>query len=669
MENSSRTAGSARKRARRTPLIPAPRGLAGAVVVLSALGIGAAPVAAQGGGGAARVAVPQQRRLITLSFAGADAVDVLRAISLQSGINIAVTAGARSQPVTVRLRGVSVDEAVRLVTQAAGFGFRRIGSTYLVGPPGEIKRSGAAAGNFLTTFALKNLTSAAAKTLIEGALPLVTVQTAAGTASVVLTGPEPDVIRAQRLLSATDVATPPAPPVSLTVTPTNVAAGALADVLRRAVPGLTIEVQGNTAILNGPQETISRAREIIASVDTPAGAGRRIEIYNIKYSSASALVRMLSTVIPGLQATPSAEPYVPPAATLQTVGGVGGSTGGGFGGNAGGGLGGSSSVGISSGLGSGGGGNSGIGSSDMQSGTGSGAGGTAAGSSRGDRARSLILIGRDTDVDAGLRLVQAVDIAPAQVEIEARIIDLSLPNTLDVGIQWGGNAGAYQSNVTVAEQDLRDILRFGRFARTNLQSFSATLSYLETRGRSKTLANPRISVIDNEEASIFIGEERRFQSLAGTSATVGQVFTVNVVPVGIALLVRPRVNNETGEITMSIQPTVSTVTSLIDGLPQTASRTANTTLRVRDGETIVIGGLISDQETKSIQQVPLLGNIPIIGELFRRRINSRTRSEILLFLTPRLLRDNGAASAAAIQERLPDNLRAKSLIPEPRPKP
>jgi type II secretory pathway component GspD/PulD (secretin) len=466
---------------------------------------------------------------------------------------------------------------------------------------------------------------------------------------VILSGSVADVVRAQRLLADVDIATPPAPPASLTVAPANIAAGALADVLRRAVPGLTVEVQGNTAILTGPQETINRAREIIASVDTPAGAGRRLEIYDVKYSSASSLAAMLTATLPGLQATPSAEPYAPPPATLQTVG-IGGGGLGGSGGGSGGGLGG------------GGGGSQNSSNNQNAAGAGSGLGTTAVTS---PRSRSLIIIGRDADVDAALRLLRAVDIAPTQVEIEARIVNVSLDNTLDLGVEWGGNAGPYASNVTVQEQDIRDIFRFGRFARTNLQSFSATLRYLETKGRSKTLANPRISVIDNEEASIFIGEVRRFPVTGLASTAADQTFIVQVeeVPVGVALLVRPRVNDETGEITMNIKPAVSTVTGFVQGIPQTATREASTTLRARDGETIVIGGLISDQESKSLQQVPLLGQIPIIGELFRRRINARTRSEVILFLTPRLLRNNGAAEAGAIQERLPNDLKAQPLVP------
>jgi type II secretory pathway component GspD/PulD (secretin) len=252
-----------------------------------------------------------------------------------------------------------------------------------------------------------------------------------------------------------------------------------------------------------------------------------------------------------------------------------------------------------------------------------------------------------------------VDIAPIQVEIEARILDVNRANELTAGINWGPS-----SNISIGEDAPRAGFRFGRFSRVPLQ-IPGSLNYQEILGRSKTLANPRISVIDNEEASIFIGEVRRFPVTALASTAANQTFVVEVeeVPVGIALLVRPRVNNETGEITMNIKPAVSTVTSLVQGIPQTATREASTTLRARDGETIVIGGLISDQESKSLQQVPILGQIPIIGELFRNRTNRRTRSEIVLFLTPRLLRDNGAAGAAALEQRVPGDLKPQPIIP------
>lgn len=606
------------------------------------------------------VVPPTRSRTLTLSFYNAEVIDVLRAVSLQSGVNIAVTPSLRGKTVTVRLVGVTFDEALRLITEAAGVTYRKIGNAYLVGTAAEMKRGGATGAT--STYVLRNLRPADARTLIEAALPYVSVQFVEGVPAIILSGVEGDILQAQRLLEIADVATP----TTEILTATNVSPEFLRDILTRASPGVTVDVRGNTLILAGPRDAVERARAQAATVDVPSAANRRVELYNIRYSSAQSLREMLTQAIPGLQVTAAAEAYAPGAAQFQPL--TGASFGSGSYSGLNGGYGTSNMGGIGNiGLASGG---AGIISATP---AGLGASGAAAGSPSGSttKSRALIIAGRDTDVTQALSLLQTLDVAPQQIEIEARVVDLSLNNTFDFGIQWGtsqtqtgtGTGGGTTQDVfvqgtsgpdAIRERRPPEVIRFGRFDRDPLR-LALQLQYLETRGISKTLANPRISVIDNEGANIFIGDILRFQTLALASATAGQSFTVQEVPVGIALLVRPRVNDNR-EITMNVHPVVSTLTGQVQGLPQTASREADTTLRVRDGETIVIGGLIRDQEVKSVQEVPLLSRIPIIGELFRNRSNSRRRSEVLIFLTPRLLRDNGAAAAVQQQQQITPQL-------------
>jgi type II secretory pathway component GspD/PulD (secretin) len=108
------------------------------------------------------------------------------------------------------------------------------------------------------------------------------------------------------------------------------------------------------------------------------------------------------------------------------------------------------------------------------------------------------------------------------------------------------------------------------------------------------------------------------------------------VPVGIILLVHPRVNDE-GNITLRVHPVVSTLTAITDGLPQTSSREAETIVRVKDGDTIVIGGLIRDEDTKQMSKIPLLGDLPILGHLFRNESRTKRRSEVTVYLTIKLI--------------------------------
>jgi type II secretory pathway component GspD/PulD (secretin) len=595
---------------------------------------------------AARAQASAAPRPFTMSFHNADAADVLRAFSLQSGLSLAVSPSVKGKLISIRLKNVTPEEALRLITQAAGVTYRRAKGAYLVGSEDELKKIRST--DSFASYPLKHLTPTAARSILEGTLPYVLAQGTDASGSLTLTGSLDDVRAAQRLLSLADV---PTAPTTEVVTPEHVPAAFLGDILRRAEPGVTVTLQENALILTGSREAVARAKAMVPSADTVNGSAQRVEIYRIRYSSAASLGSMLSAALPNLLVTPSAEPFAPAPARFQPL--TGGSLGSGsF--STGGGVG--AAIANGAGLGSAGAG-----------GVGPGAGGVSlagiGAATSITKSRQLILSGPDAQVDQALRLLKAVDVAPAQVSIEARIMDITNADTLDLGVQWGslqaaagaggggggGGAGAgmietFTQGATqnkVSEQNVPDFIRFGRFARSPL-NFAAQLQFLQTQNRAKTLANPRISVVDNEDANIFIGDVLRFQVLAITSATTGNAFTVQEVPVGIALLVRPRVNDN-GEITIKVHPVVSTLTSLVQGLPQTAAREADTTLRVRDGDTIAIGGLIRDQDIRTVQEVPILARIPIFGELFRNRSNQKQRSEVVIFLTIRLLKDGETA--------------------------
>ena len=167
----------------------------------------------------------------------------------------------------------------------------------------------------------------------------------------------------------------------------------------------------------------------------------------------------------------------------------------------------------------------------------------------------------------------------------------------------------------------------------------ATINAMVTNKEAKLLADPRIQVIDNEDGSFFIGDTLRTRiSQAGLTGTNIQVLEF---PVGIILLVRPRVHGD-GRITLRVHPVVSTVTGInSDSLPQTSSREAETTVMLKDGETVVIGGLIREEISRTLQEVPLLSKLPLVGELFKNRSTSRRKSDIMIFITPRIVKDTG----------------------------
>jgi type II secretory pathway component GspD/PulD (secretin) len=233
--------------------------------------------------------------------------------------------------------------------------------------------------------------------------------------------------------------------------------------------------------------------------------------------------------------------------------------------------------------------------------------------------------------------------------IEAKVVETNPSVAEELGIKWSWTRfGMYEARSgtqidTGASGIGGDFTNFvtknvgpGVFSRVPF-SFQGVLSAMITNRQAKLLANPQISVINDQDASIFIGDTLRFQSLATSSPTTGSQFTVVEVPVGIILLCHPRINGD-DDITMRLHPVVSTVTALVNGLPQTSAREAETVVRVKDGDTLVIGGLIRDEDIREMQKIPLLGDLPVIGHLFRNNSRQHRRTEVMVVITVRLMK-------------------------------
>jgi type II secretory pathway component GspD/PulD (secretin) len=264
----------------------------------------------------------------------------------------------------------------------------------------------------------------------------------------------------------------------------------------------------------------------------------------------------------------------------------------------------------------------------------------------GDEAKHLILRGSQEAIDKALALIAQVDVEPLQVMVEVKVVDASPEKLEEYGINWSWSPFSFLE--TPRGSDIEGFptttrrLGFGEFSRVPWD-FTGILSAMVTNKDARILAKPRIQVIDNRDANIFIGDTIRARVSQATGLGAQTVEIVEF-PIGIVLLIRPRVNAD-GNITMRIHPVVSTITAVdAQNVPQTSSREAETTVMVKDGETMVIGGLIREEEIKTMSKIPLLGDLPLIGELFRHRRNNSRKSEILVVITPRIVRSGQAGS-------------------------
>ncbi len=177
------------------------------------------------------------------------------------------------------------------------------------------------------------------------------------------------------------------------------------------------------------------------------------------------------------------------------------------------------------------------------------------------------------------------------------------------------------------------------------RNFEINLQALEATGRARVRARPNMAVVNGRTANIFIGAQRFIQTQFNQ---YGQTQTrIQPVDVGVKLSVTPLTGGN-GEITTRVTPEVSNITELdlTTGLPVLSTRRAETTVRVKDGETIAIGGLSLDQQQTTRGRIPILGSLPLIGGLFQSRKRNTVRTELIVFVTPRILNVQAAASGA-----------------------
>ena len=235
------------------------------------------------------------------------------------------------------------------------------------------------------------------------------------------------------------------------------------------------------------------------------------------------------------------------------------------------------------------------------------------------------------------------DIAGFDIPASQILVDLLLVELTDSGLD--------QLNLTLNFQNSGNALSISpssgsvryRALTTLPDTFASTLSALQESGRARVRANPRIATVSGRRASIFVGRQRYIVTPIDTGN--GQR---NFIDAGVRLEITPFTGGEK-QIIIDVNAEVSTLSAVdpVTRLPEKSTRTTDTKVRVSDGQTIVIGGL-EQSETRDVEtRVPILGNIPLLGPLlFRSRDKRRTNTQLVLFVTPRILSDTGHLPAA-----------------------
>ncbi len=258
--------------------------------------------------------------------------------------------------------------------------------------------------------------------------------------------------------------------------------------------------------------------------------------------------------------------------------------------------------------------------------------------------------------------LQAVDIAPPQILIEALAVEFTNTEDLQRALRMlrgdvTGRTTGYEEEDYVwpgyPEYWLESDSRAGEISYSSIgelpYDFEGRIRALETAQQARIRAAPRMAVINGHSANIFIGV-RRFIKVEFIS--YGQTTEkIQGVDVGVRLNVTPLTGGG-GEITLNISPQISNISELDPqtGLPVLSTRETSTTVRVKDGETVMIGGLTQRQSEQRVTKVPILGELPLIGGLFRSRRRSEVSSDLVVFITPHILTPEGRLADEA-QER------------------
>ncbi len=289
---------------------------------------------------------------------------------------------------------------------------------------------------------------------------------------------------------------------------------------------------------------------------------------------------------------------------------------------------------------------------------------------RADESLNALVLLADPELIGTLEsIVRQLDIPRAQVMVEAAIVEVSGDITDALGVQWavdarggtGGAGGVSFGNTGISvgsvlnainENEIPDNLPDGAIIGIGTRSFGALVTALSANSKSNLLSTPSLLTLDNQEAEILVGQNVPFQTGSYTTDAAGAnnpFTTIERQDIGVTLKVTPHINEgatlrlQIEQEISSIAPSASLTAQAVDLV--TNKRAIKSTILAEDGQVIVLGGLIQDDVTRTNAKVPLLGDIPLLGALFRSTQETHVKRNLMVFLRPTVIRDRAGLAA------------------------
>jgi len=307
---------------------------------------------------------------------------------------------------------------------------------------------------------------------------------------------------------------------------------------------------------------------------------------------------------------------------------------------------------------------------------------------------SLIITAAEPQYRQLRAVIDRLDGRRAQVMVESLIVEVNANKAAEFGVQWqsalgsGKNAGVIGTNSSLAGANIIQLaLGLATGTATTLPSTGINFGighrygngqyvlgflarFFEGNGEGNVLSTPQLLTLDNEEAKIVIGQNvpfptGQYASTNGNTSTINPFTTVERKDVGLTLRVKPQIN-ENGTIKMQLFQEISNVDPASRGDvngPTTNKRSIESSVLVEDGSIVMLGGLLQDDYTGSTEKVPFLGDVPVLGNLFKSEIRSRKKTNLMVFLRPVVMRDGQSASAFAVDRY--DQIRSMQQTTQP----
>lgn len=262
---------------------------------------------------------------------------------------------------------------------------------------------------------------------------------------------------------------------------------------------------------------------------------------------------------------------------------------------------------------------------------------------------SIVVSGVREEIDEIRSIVHELDKEQQQVYVKARVIEVSKSATEELGAKFGIQAGKANSsglytmamNMGGSSVSLSGTL-LSKISMPELRSglaLGATIDFLTTNGAANVVAEPSILCINNKESKIYVGQTESIITSATTTSNTTDLSrnTYSREDIGLTLKIKPRISND-GKVTLEAETIIEDVVPNSQvGMPTTTKREVTTKAIVKNGESVIVGGLIRDKSSKSTSKVPLLGDIPLLGELFKHHDDKGESLNIVIILTPYII--------------------------------